>query len=163
MWRKYFGVGCHVHGVDIEPACRAYANAETTIHIGNQADRNFWRTFRGAVPQVDIVIDDGGHEPEQQMVSLEELLPHLRPGGVYICEDVHGVGNRFAAFAQALADQLNAVRLQSPTDYSSECTPLQASVTSVHLYPFMVVIETRTTSLPTLSAPRHGTQWQPFL
>ena len=52
------------------------------VFIGDQADRKFWSQFRREVPILDLVIDDGGHEPEQQIVSLEELLPHLRPGGV---------------------------------------------------------------------------------
>src|SRR5690349_20995738 len=108
MWRHFFGPGCHIHGIDIEEACREYEGPGTTIHIGDQADRAFWARFRRAVPDVDVFIDDGGHEPEQQMVTLEEMLPHLRPGGVYVCEDVHGVGNGFAAFVQSLSDALNA-------------------------------------------------------
>lgn len=36
-----------------------------------------------------------------------DVLPRMRPGGVYICEDVHGQGNTFAAFVSGLADQLN--------------------------------------------------------
>jgi hypothetical protein len=57
------------------------------IFIGDEEDRKFWRRFKAEVPAVDIVIDDGGHQTQQQVVTLEELLPHLRPGGVYICED----------------------------------------------------------------------------
>lgn len=92
----YFGDGCRVHGVDIQQACKAYEDSHTSIHIGDQADRGFWKRFRGAVPTVDVLIDDGGHHPEQQKVTLEEMLQHLRPGGVYICEDVHGICHPFA-------------------------------------------------------------------
>ncbi len=65
------------------------------------------RTSRKTVPLVDIVIDDGGHLPEQQLVTLEELLPHVRPGGVYFCEDIHYNFNDFAAYVQGLSDNLN--------------------------------------------------------
>ena len=41
-----------------------------------------------------------GHTPEQQIVTLEEMLPHLRPGGVYLCEDVHGIHHDFAGVRQ---------------------------------------------------------------
>src|SRR5437016_2396585 len=46
MWKSYFGDKCRVYGVDIEEACRAYANETTTIVIGDQADREFWKRFR---------------------------------------------------------------------------------------------------------------------
>ncbi len=107
MWRSYFGEQSHVHGVDIEPACRAYEGDGSSIHIGDQADRAFWAQFRRDVPDVDIVIEDGGHRTNQQVVTLEELLPQMRPGGVYICEDVTFVNNKFTQYAAGLVDQLN--------------------------------------------------------
>jgi len=162
MWRSYFGTGCRMHGVDIQEECKTYTNSYTTIHVGDQADREFWKRFRGAVPHVDVFIDDGGHEPEQQMVTLEEMLHHLSPGGVYICEDVHGTGNRFGTFVHSLADELNALNLVPQQKLASVCTPFQAAINSVHLYPFVVVIEKRDAVLQTLSAPKHGTEWQPF-
>jgi hypothetical protein len=163
MWRHYFGAGCHVHGVDIRQECKAYANPSTTVHIGDQADRAFWRRFREAVPAVDILIDDGEHAPEQQMVTLEEMLPHLRPGGVYICEDVHGTDNRFNTYAHSLASMLNAMSTPpDPKELSSPATPFQAVIDSVHLYPYVVVIEKRDAPLERFVAPRHGSQWQPF-
>lgn len=98
------------------------------------------------------------------MVTLEEMLRHLRGGGVYICEDVHRIGNPFAAFAHSLADELNVfTRPRQQDELASTPTPFQAAVNSVHLYPFVVVIEKRDSTLKTFSAPKHGTQWQPFL
>jgi hypothetical protein len=111
---------------------------------------------------VDVLIDDGGHQPEQQMVTLEEMLPHLRPGGVYLCEDVHGIGNPFAAFAHSLADALNVFAPAQQQSLVSAPTMFQAAVNSVHLYPFLVVIEKRDSALASFSAPQHGTRWQQF-
>jgi hypothetical protein len=82
MWHDYFGPRRHVYGVDLEEACLRYASDSIRIFIGDQADREFWRRFRSNVPKLDIVVDDGGHKPDQQTTSLEELLPHLSPGGV---------------------------------------------------------------------------------
>lgn len=162
MWKQYFGSECRVHGVDIEEACRSYEDRTTTIHIGDQADRTFWSRFKRDAPNVDVLIDDGGHTPEQQIVTLEEMLPHLRPGGVYICEDVHGVSNEFAAFAHSLAAELNAMTYHRPDHgIRSEITPFQSAVDSIHFYPYMVVIE-KSNLKRTLVAPKHGTQWQPF-
>lgn len=164
MWHKYFGEGCQVHGVDIQPECKSYENENTTIHIGDQADRQFWKQFRQTVPQVDVLIDDGGHTPEQQMVTLEEMLPHVRPGGVFICEDIHGLGNEFTSFLYGLMDGLHAQnRTADRTKYICDTTSFQASIRSINVCPYIAVIEKFDAPSTHLSAPKHGTQWQPFL
>src|SRR5690242_20051201 len=149
MWKHYFGPQCRIYGVDIEPACRAYADESVRIFIGDQADRNFWKRVRQEVPLLDIVIDDGGHKPHQQIVSLEELLPYLRPGGVYLCEDVQGISQRFADYVSGLIHGLNATNLRrEPGEVGrlvSTTTQFQAAVHSIHSYPFLTVIE-RTTA-----------------
>ena len=40
---------------------------------------------------------------------------------------------------------------------------VQATFDSIHVYPYVVVIEKRNQRLPELRAPKHGTQWEPFL
>ncbi len=167
MWHAYFGPHCHVYGVDIEPACVAYAKERTHVLIGDQADRSFWRRVREEVPRFDIVIDDGGHEPEQQIVTLEELVPHMNPGGVYLCEDIVGHNNEFATYALALTKALNEAstlqRAESGLEASIAPTPFQAEVHSIHFYPLVCVIEKNRAAVERFSAPKHGTSWQPFL
>jgi hypothetical protein len=163
MWRDYFGPDCRLYGIDIEDACKVYDSEQVKIFIGDQADRNFWRDFRAQVPPVDIVIDDGGHRDFQQIITLEETLPYLKPGGVYICEDVHGDTNRFTDYVHGLVHSLNAFHIKLGTQSEIEPTPFQKSVASVHQYAFMVVIERSQTPVAEFVAPRHGTQWQPFV
>ena len=153
LWKRYFGPRLHLYGVDIEPACRAYESDQVQVFIGDQADRTFWREFRARVPRIDIVLDDGGHQHHQQIVTLEELLPHVSPGGVYVCEDIHGVNNGFGAYAAALSERLHALPGQ---------TPFQQSIDAVHLYPYVTVIERSRESRPELHVERRGTEWQPF-
>lgn len=168
MWHDYFGAKAFIYGVDIMPECRAYEAPGIKIFIGDQADRSFWRDFRRRVPCLDIVIDDGGHEPEQQIVSLEELLPFLRPGGVYLCEDIHGTGNKFASYLHGLADRLNdASQINDFPDDDTRrlfgrTTAFQSAIGSIHLYPFVAVLERNATPVTELRAARHGTRWQPF-
>jgi len=168
VWKSYFGEGCSVYGVDIQPACKSYEDESIKVFIGDQADRVFWGRLRKNVAELDVIIDDGGHTPVQQIVTLEETLPYLRPGGVYICEDIHGSSNAFSWYVDGLAANLNADnilgnvannerRLVSPT------TAFQAAVRSVHLYPYAVVIERTDAPVRELVAPKHGTHWQPFL
>jgi hypothetical protein len=37
----------------------------------------------------DVVIDDGSHVVEHQVITLRALLPHVRHGGVYVIEDIN--------------------------------------------------------------------------
>jgi predicted O-methyltransferase YrrM len=169
LWRDYFGPKAHIYGVDIEPACKAYAADSVTVFVGDQADRVFWGDVRRQVPALDIVIDDGGHQPVQRVVSLEELLPHLRPGGVYVCEDVRGEHNPFASYAQGMADTLNSMadRVENLADHDRRlvcrATPFQTAVAAVHFYPFLVAVEKTAQPVGEFIAPKHGTEWQPFL
>lgn len=153
MWRSYFGPQSHIYGVDIESACRSYENDYTTIFIGDQSDRSFWQNFRRNTPPIDILIDDGGHTPEQQRITLEEMLPHLRCGGVYFCEDVTRKWNDFTAYATSLVDALNNW---------GELNEIQKSIHSIHFYPYCVVIEKHAIEPEPFSDPKQGTIWQPF-
>ena len=166
MWREYFGSNCRVYGVDVEEACKVYENDRTQIFVGDQADREFWRTFKKEIPAIDILIDDGGHLPEQQIITLEEMLPHLRPGGIYLCEDVQGDINGFTSYVHGLTAKLNSA-LSKPVDQekgiSCSTTQFQSAIHSIHLYPFVVVIEKTAIPVNQFIAPKHGTEWQPFL
>ena len=163
MWKSYFGKQARIHGVDIEPACKCYADDQVTIHIGDQEDRSFWGDFRRNVSGVQVLIDDGGHTPGQQMVTLEEMLPAMSPGSVYICEDIHGINNKFVSFAMALAAALNSQNTIPGQIPMATTTAFQQSICSVHFYPYMLVIEKNTTAPSRLEAPKRGTEWQPFL
>lgn len=162
MWRSYFGNDSHIYGVDIEDACRAYQNEYTTILIGDQEDHLFWQRLKKQVKKIDIIIDDGGHTPEQQQCTLEELLPHLRPGGVYVCEDIHGSGNKFTDYCMALVHELNSVNLKPGKELKSAATRFQSYIYSIHFYPFLMVIEKQYVPPDQFCAPKHGSEWQPF-
>ena len=156
LWASYFGPESTIHGVDIWPACSEYQRDNIQIHIGDQADRRFWQEFKARVPRVDILIDDGGHEPRQQIVTLEEMLPHLSPGGVFVCEDVHGTENSFFAYVSALMDEMNAFQKRGPT-LSAEPTALQKAIRSISVYPYIVVFETNAQPATMFTAPKRGT------
>ncbi len=162
MWKSFFGDKCQVIGVDIEEACRVYENDFTRIFIGDQESRAFWGELKKQVDGVDIIIDDGGHSSEQQRITLEEMLSCLRPGGVYICEDIHGKYSQFGKYVSRLAEQLNCMERIPGTILQSEVSTFQKSIQSIKFYPYCVVIEKNSTELSRLVAPRHGTEWQPF-
>jgi SAM-dependent methyltransferase len=168
MWREYFGPRCKVYGVDIEPSCKAYESESVRVFIGDQVDRKFWRRVKEDVPVLDIVIDDGGHLTEQQIVTLEELLPHLRAGGVYLCEDVVRAPNEFSSYVHGLAQNLNTFDAEHNFDDNErrqvcKTGPLQSAIGSIHLYPFVALIERSVEPISELVSPKRGSQWEPFL
>jgi hypothetical protein len=168
MWKEYFGPSCRIYGVDIQPACRAYESDSVKVFIGDQGDRNFWKHFKEQVPSLDIVIDDGSHIAAHQIVTFDELLPHLSPGGVYLCEDISGVLQSFASYAYGFAHNLNAC---AETQYKvngeraevRHATPLQSAVASMHFYPYVTVVERTPAPVTEFVSLRHGTEWEPFL
>lgn len=163
MWRNYFGAGCQIFGVDVQPACKAYEGGNVKVFIGDQADRAFWKTFRDEVGQLDIIIDDGGHTPQQQIVTLEETLPLLRAGGIYLCEDVHHPHNGFAAYVSGLISHFNITGLTAAADLTAIPTEFQRAIYGIHSYPFLLLLERAELPVDHFVAPKHGTEWQPFL
>ena len=103
MWRDYFGPKAHIYGVDVREACLSYETDRTRIFIGDQSDPAFWAKFRAEVPDLDIVVDDGGHRAPEQIATIEGLLPHMRPGGVFVCEDVHFEYNPLLDYVNGLS------------------------------------------------------------
>lgn len=164
MWQDYFGEKCKIYGIDIQEECMAYEDSNVKIFIGDQESRDFWRTFKQKVPHVDILIDDGGHLVEQQIATLEEILPHLRPGGVYLCEDVSGSRNKLTAYVNGLQNYINSIN-QGPEKENlikSKANGFQQQINSIHQYPYAFVIEKRENLVNELVAPKHGTIWGSF-
>ena len=88
MWKSYFGSKANLYGMDINPACKKLEEKGIKILIGDQADRTFLRKIRSELPKLDIILDDGGHTMKQQIATFEELYPHLKEDGIYMCEDL---------------------------------------------------------------------------
>jgi SAM-dependent methyltransferase len=54
----------------------------------DQGDRDKLRDFL-CQAQFDLIIEDGSHLPTHQVICLIEGVRALRPGGLYILEDIH--------------------------------------------------------------------------
>jgi hypothetical protein len=167
MWKQYFGPKCRVFGVDIAEDCKSYEDEQTTILIGDQSDRKFWARVRSEVPPLDVVIDDGSHVPEHQIVTLEEMLPHVRLGGVFLCEDMETTGNRMMEYVTSLTRNLCEANKTNPdgtiSETSTHASWFQSQIHSVHFYPFVTVIEKNYSPVEEFSLEKHGTQWQPWV
>jgi hypothetical protein len=98
---------------------------------------------------------------------MEEMLPYLKPGGIYLCEDIHGTENQFAAYVQGFSKRINEMECKEmPNGVSglaSDLSNFQKAIYAIHLYPFCLVIEKRDEALSQFKAPKHGNKWQPFI
>lgn len=163
MWRNYFGKDTKIVGIDIDEDCKQFEDAEQNVfvEIGSQDDPNFWHAFRKKYPRVDILLDDGGHRCDQQIITFREMFPHIKDGGLYMCEDCHtsywdmiyehtktgekkflqhggvGVEGTFIEFTKKLIDELNAFHVGKdfPPTYNT------LNMGGVHFYTSMVVVE----------------------
>lgn len=89
LWRKYFGPEALIIGVDVNPECKKFEAENTPIYIGSQEDRIFLQDLKSKIPDVDILIDDGGHTMKQQITTFEVMFDKVKNGGLYVCEDTH--------------------------------------------------------------------------
>ena len=151
MWKHFFGKNAKIIGVDIDPNCKHLEEDQITIEIGSQDDVNFWRTFKEKYPRVDILLDDGGHSMNQQITTFREMFPHIRDGGLYMCEDcstsyweAYGGGLKnpasFIEFTKNIIDDIHAFYTQGslPITYNT------INVGGIHFYDSIVVAEKKT-------------------
>ena len=89
MWRDYFGKDARIIGIDLSPGAKRWEEHGFEIWIGDQSDPKFWQEFFATVGPVDIVLDDGGHTNEHQLITTLETLPNIKDGGVLLVEDVY--------------------------------------------------------------------------
>jgi hypothetical protein len=89
MWKNYFGPAAKIYGVDIDPRCKEFEEDQIKIFIGDQTDRGFLRSLGEEIGNIDIIIDDGGHMMNQQIITFEEMFSFVGETGIYLVEDLH--------------------------------------------------------------------------
>lgn len=89
MWRDYFGPNARIIGMDFNPYAKRWEADGFEIYIGDQSNPKLWEDFFKSVGPVDIVLDDGGHTFEQQIVTAHHCIPNINDGGLLVVEDTH--------------------------------------------------------------------------
>lgn len=146
MWSEYFGEKATVIGVDIDEKCKVYEQGNAKVEIGSQEAPEFWEYIKKKYPRIDILLDDGGHTMNQQIVTFECMFPFISDGGIYMCEDTHtsymegfgaGYGGKnFIDYSKKFIDDLHAYFATSfQANYNTE------AMHSVHYYDSIVVVE----------------------
>lgn len=139
MWKNVLGSQIKLYGLDINPACEQFTEPNVSITIGDQGDWKMWQGFfQKNSAGLDILVDDGGHEPHQMLTTLQSAFPHIHPGG-YIC----------------IEDITNAWYLKPfflPTATYLGQMSQQGLIESVHIYPMLLVVRRVGSPDPSLGA-----------
>lgn len=86
MWADYFPFA-DIYGIDIETFNIDHERIKT--FVAHQEDKAEMHTVLNEIDTFfDIIIDDGSHDADHIIKSLEMLYPYLKSGGIYCIEDV---------------------------------------------------------------------------
>lgn len=150
LWKKYFGDQVSIYAIDINPQCKKFEEAGVKIFIGSQEDPLFLQQVLKELPDLDIVIDDGGHTMNQQIVSFENLYLKVKEGGVYLVEDTHtsywyafdgGLkkASTFIEYSKNLIDSLHESHITNKKKI--QINELTKHINSIAFYDSIVVFE----------------------
>lgn len=102
-WKEYFGSNANIDMITYGGNNDSHKFDNPTINCANDESCGRIHTFYcdqsdaerlekeviAARPDGwDVVIDDGSHVPAHNIISFEVLWKHVRPGGVYVVEDI---------------------------------------------------------------------------
>ncbi|MGY6285845.1 class I SAM-dependent methyltransferase [Methylorubrum extorquens] len=86
VWRDYFPLA-NIAALDFFDKS-PHAADRITIFQGDQSDPGILHRMNEQCGPFDIILDDGSHENTHVIRSFEVLFPLLRPGGLYVIEDI---------------------------------------------------------------------------
>jgi SAM-dependent methyltransferase len=143
MWAHYFP-HAQLYGIDraLDPA---FSEPRVTLFEGDQTDRRVLEQAIRAGARFDVIVDDGSHIAGHAEASFRCLFEHLRPGGLYVIEDLatayhpeYGGGS-----SGAPGTTLAFIR-----DELLDCSQGRGAfpVAAVHLYDELVFVERGETS-----------------
>ncbi|MFQ5512793.1 MAG: class I SAM-dependent methyltransferase [Myxococcota bacterium] len=143
MWQEFFPYA-EVFGIDKNPEACRHESERARIFIGDQSDRAFLEDVARETGPLDLIIDDGSHHPEHQILGFETLFPHLRDGGIYVIEDLQcsfhprygpnaGLGNPGNAieYLKSLLDVIHA----DPEHGGALGDAITSHVRAIHVHP----------------------------
>ena len=87
MWRNWLGPKARIIGMDLNPEATKWRQSGFEIFIGDQGDPDFWKTTLREIGKFDALLDDGGHQSFQQIVTAIESIKCANSDCVIAIED----------------------------------------------------------------------------
>lgn len=87
LWKEYLPFA-KISILEYNRECaEQFKDQLTNLYIGDQSDFKVLEEVSKGGPY-DVIVDDGGHKRSQQINSLIGLWSSVKPGGIYIMEDM---------------------------------------------------------------------------
>ena len=129
LWKGYFS-SVNLHGIDIDE--KEFIDPAVTLHKIDQSDAKQLNQFVATVGiKFDVILDDGSHVPEHQILTINKLWDLVKPGGIYIIEDIetsywkksHIYGYRFNAHKRGIMSEFSKLIDAINSEYSKYKNP----------------------------------------
>jgi SAM-dependent methyltransferase len=91
IWAKYFANARAITGCDVNPRCGAlrFDDPRVSVVVGPVNTATTAREIAARAGHFDIFVDDGSHVSPDIIAAFCNYFPYLRPGGLYVVEDLH--------------------------------------------------------------------------
>lgn len=87
MWEEYFPYA-YIYGMDKDSSV-LFSTQRIQTFKADQYQPETYSDMLQRIGPFDLIVDDGSHNAEHQLLTSQTLLPLLRTGGLYIIEDVN--------------------------------------------------------------------------
>jgi FkbM family methyltransferase len=87
MWAEYFKKG-RILGIDLELRGDCEKNCAKYPGIMLAVGNAYMHASLAQMPEMDIFIDDGPHTLDTQIWAVKNILPRVKPGGLFVIEDI---------------------------------------------------------------------------
>lgn len=88
MWQDYFP-NAMIYAFDIEPSIQIQQDRICSFIVDQSNVHSLYSGAHMTGGDLDLIVDDGSHVAEHQIISAQTLLPFLNRDGMYIIEDIH--------------------------------------------------------------------------
>jgi hypothetical protein len=97
MWSEYFPQA-QITGFDIEDKSQLKLNDNVTVKFLDQGNVEQLKKLANENNDIDVIVDDGSHIIEHQIITFEILFDTLKSGGQFIIEDLHTSTNLWSGY-----------------------------------------------------------------
>ena len=114
MWEECFPKA-RIIGADIRPETLIKTDRISSYYVDQSSSSSLFELgmqIEREVGRPDVIVDDGSHFPDHIATTADVLFPFLRPGGVYVIEDVPE--NSINLLLRMLPPQATAIRGKTP-------------------------------------------------
>lgn len=147
MWSSYLGSQATVVGIEKSDLSDLSILKDYEVVKGDQASHEFWVQFYKQHPDVDILIDDGGHTYLQQIQTVESAVKLNNHPMTVIVEDcetsyMNGFGPNQYTFIKWAKQSLDSLNSKHPKVSVLCDLAFQAKLRSIQFYPSLVCFKT---------------------